>query len=440
MSTSTTPRQQSAKGPRRSGKKPRPSKNIDGSISDVGVPTEHQRNINPANINITKTNNKVQPSKASNANSRSQSEALSADRGKPSINQNDKSKATPIKAAAYAGATFQQSPAASALPLPSFYSKSMPAATSIPSQLTKTENFGSQSPLATVADDLPSMQDTNPCDFLFEAARQARATPRGESPATRSGNLSVSNASPAPRSPAPKDGESLFPFELEGGAVPGEDGGSFATPYKERIEALKSTRSTSLGGKSMDETERKAKSDALKNLLMKSSAQDNQNGAQNGAANGFDMNNPFNARAPYQQPSFMPQGSSLNRRTSGPSTTYMGEHPVYNSSPNLFQMAYQFPPPQSQTPKRPTSSRLRNVYGAQSEPEYAELSSDSAITPPISTSRKPTLQQAPQHSSASKGPSYPSQQQMPAHRPKPSAQQLEDDLRRVLKLDLTSRG
>lgn len=186
----------------------------------------------------------------------------------------------------------------------------------------------------------------------------------------------------------------------------------------------------------MDENERRAKSDALKSLLRKSSVQDSDKRVDGG----FDMNNPFNARAPYQQTPFMPQGPPLTRHTSGSNPMYPQEHTVYNPSPNFFQMAYQFPQSQSQTPQRPTSSRLRHVYGAQSEPEYAELSSDSAITPPISTSRKQTPQQAPQYDSASKRPSYPSQPQMPTHRAKPSAQQLEDDLRRVLKLDLTSRG
>lgn len=229
----------------------------------------------------------------------------------------------------------------------------------------------------------------------------------------------------------------MFPFELEGGTVPGEDGSPFAIPFKDRIEAFKSTRSTSLGGKSMDEDERKAKSEALKKLLMKSSGREGEGVPDAGT----DMNNPFNARAPFQQTAFPPQGPSLIRHSAGPSTpVYMQENPNYMPPQNFHQMAYQFPPASTQTPKRPTSSRLRNVYGAQSEPEYAELSSDSAVTPPTSTARKPTPQHAPQYTSVPKGPSYGGQPQMPTHRTKPSAQQLEDDLRRVLKLDLTSRG
>jgi len=321
--------------------------------------------------------------------------------------------------------------------LPSFYSKSLPAAaSSLPPQASNSEAIDSRTSSITSTDHSPSKRETTPCDFLFEAARQAKSTPRAASPATRSGNLSVPNGSPASRSPAPREGDPMFPFELEGGAVPGENGSSFATPYKDRMEALRSTHSPASGSKGMDELERKAKSDALKKLLMNSSGHD----ASNNGSLGPDMNNPFNARAPYQQPAFFPQGAPPIRHPSAPSPTYTQEQNGYKTSQNMPQKAYPFPPAQVHTPKRPTSSRLRNVYEAQSEPEYAELSSDNAVTPPMPTSRKHVTHQAPQSIPHHNGPTYPAQQQMPGHAMKPSAQQLEDDLRRVLKLDLTSRG
>jgi len=217
-----------------------------------------------------------------------------SDHGKKPSGHFEKAKATPIKQAAYAGSNFQQSPAASALPLPSFYSKSLPTVSSIPTPPPTSNVTIDQPASVTPADESPSKREATPCDFLFEAARQARGTPRAESPATRSGNLSIPAHSPASRSPGPREVEALFPFELEGGTAPGEDGFAFATPYKDRMEALRLTRSTSRG-KSMDENERKAKSDALKKLLMKSSGHE---AANTDASN--DMNNPFNARAPYQ--------------------------------------------------------------------------------------------------------------------------------------------
>ncbi len=177
----------------------------------------------------------------------------------------------------------------------------------------------------------------------------------------------------------------MFPFELDG-AMPGESGVAFATPYKERIEAL---RSTSSGGKSMDDNERKAKTEALKKLLMKSTEQVNNN--DGGAF--LDLNNPFNARAPTSKTAGLPQGPTEIRASSNPSTPSHTSEKSAQYTPQPFNtVGYPFPTPQTQTPKRPNSSRLRHVYGAQSEPEFAELSSDSAVTPP-SPSRKNTTYQ-----------------------------------------------
>ncbi|KAL6249992.1 hypothetical protein RBB50_002293 [Rhinocladiella similis] len=424
MSTIETPHQTHTTGNRRSGKKNRQSNPHDGFVSDVGAPTEHQRNKSPAPGNVVKNNGKGLPRKNSSAHN------AAVPTGRP-----DKVKATPMKPAAYAGSTFQQSPAASALPLPSFYSNSMPAAGPLRSDLSNEAGTDTQPSAHEVADS-PSKRETTPCDFLFDAARQARATPRGDTPGARSGNVSIPNGSPTTGSPAPREGDAMFPFELDGASATGEDGALSATPYKDRIEALKSTRSTSLPGKSMNEHERKAKSDALKRLLMKSSGQPSENSFQPAQ----DMSNPFNARAPYQPPPFPTQGPPLVRHTSGPPPMFKPDQSSYNAPPAFPQMPYQYQPTQIQTPKRPNSSSLRNVYGAQSEPEYAELSSDSAVTPPISTQRRHTPQYAPQYNTAPISPPYSKQQQMPNHRAKPSAQQLEDDLRRVLKLDLTTRG
>jgi len=426
----STSQQQSAKPPRRSGKKPRPSDPQDAALP-VSAPQSH--NTPPKQ---SKNNSKAQPRRSSHAqNFKNNTDGNLSDRAKYHNPHPEKNKATPVKQAAYAGSTFQQSPAASALPMPSFYSKSLPTAGFIPPQHTKEPSPPPQNS-TTPPHDSPSKRESTPCDFLFEAARKAKSTPRENSPANFPGNVSVPNGSPASRSPGPKEGDSMFPFELDGAAAPGEDGSSFATPYKDRMAALRSTRSTSQGVKSMDENERKAKTEALKKLLMKSSGQD---GSPATPAQS-DPQNPFNAKAPYPQINHSFQGASLVRPTSNPATpVYMQDHTDHNPQPPFPHMPYHYASGQLQTPKRPASSSLRNVYGAQSEPEYAELSSDSAITPPTSTTRKEPPRSAHQYG-AFVGQPYAPQPQMPAHRSKPSAQQLEDDLRRVLKLDLTSRG
>lgn len=226
----------------------------------------------------------------------------------------------------------------------------------------------------------------------------------------------------------------MFPFELDGSSTPGEDGSSFATPYKDRMEALRSGRPASAGGQNMDETERKAKTDALKRLLMRSTATEDMSDT--------DLSNPFNAR-PAQSSNQLPVPQPQFRHRSGPSTpSYMQS---YAGSGRSDQYLPHLPRFQSNEPGHLASHRLasnlRNVYGASSEPEPAELSSDSAISPPrISTAREPTYSAIPPSTFHGQISTAPKSNQVSDHKATPSVQQMEDDLRRVLKLDLTSRG
>ena len=322
-----------------------------------------------------------------------------------------KAKATPIKQA-YAGPTFHQSPAASALPMPSFYSKSVPNVSSTqPPQII--EELGNESDAVEAT---PSKRESTPLDWIFDRARQSQSTPRGQSPGVQNGHPSFNGGSPARRSPAP---DSVFPFELDGSSTPGDDGNSFATPYKERIDSLKSTRSTSDGVRSMDERERKAKTDALKKLLLKS--------PQSQASSGPDQNNPFNARAPPPRP------------RSGPSTpNHMNGYAGPHQSPQYFpNMPRQHNGDLNYNSQFRQPSNLRNIYGGPPEPEAAELSSDAPISPPrISTVRSPAHQPVP----PTYGGPTPVSTADANHKAKASTAQLEDDLRRMLKLDVASRS
>ena len=325
-----------------------------------------------------------------------------------------KSKATPIKQA-YAGPTFHQSPAASALPMPSFYSKSVPNVSSIlPPQ--SIDGLGEES---DVGAETPSKRESTPLDWIFDRARQSQTTPRGRSPDVQHGNQPFNGGSSARGSPAPKDAGSVFPFELDSSSMPGDDANSFATPYKEQMDLLKSTRSTSDGVRSMDERERKAKTDALKKLLLKS--------PQSQASNGPDQNNPFNARAPQVRPR---SGPSTPNHTNG----YAGPHQSSQYFPNMPRKQHGDMSYNSQF-RQP--SNLRNIYGGLTEPEAAELSSDAPISPPrISTVRCPARQPVPP---AHGGPT-PVSTANTNHTAKASTAHLEDDLRRMLNLDVASKG
>ena len=354
---------------------------------------------------------------------------------------------TPIKQA-YAGPTFHSSPAPSALPMPSFYSKSLP---SIPPTTTPDiveESQGQvvgqakgENPPTSQTDDAGKREST-PLDFLFEAARQARDTPRAESPASRSANLSALEDSPLSRSPSHREGgEAVFPFELDGsGSNHYSVGPAFATPYKERITALRSSSaSPSMPSPTMDEKERMTKTEALKQLLM--NAQAAPHPAAQAAPYTSDTTNPFNARAPkFQSP--IPRLHST-RHHSGPSTptpSFTSSGP-YQYFPDQLPIAHG-PRTTGSPVHRPASSHLRRQYQVQDHESPVELSSDNnGTTPPISTARNAIERpQSPYHSNNTNSTALPRTGQNPNHKSSRSAQQLEDDLRRVLKLDLTSRG
>jgi hypothetical protein len=351
--------------------------------------------------------------------------------------QPTKTQATPIKQA-YAGPTFHQSPAASALPMPSMYSRSVPANAPMPIVEDPTESVEISPP----GEGTPTKRESTPLDFLFDAARQAR----GGSPAARSGNLSIPSRSPAGKSPGPRD-DAMFPFELDGGSTPGDEDPTFTSTYKERVASVRSTRNSD-SVRSLEEHERQAKTDALKKLLMHQGPQNNTTTS--------DPNNPFNARPAQPRHRSGPNTPSNHPNHPGQVNHYFA---TMNESPNRHYVLNTVPP-------RP-SSHLR--YEAASEPEPAELSSDNALSPQrISTARRQANHTSPYHQQAyhhpvspppgipppglqprqvgmmhsNFGPQPPAQAipAPPSHRSKPSAQQLEDDLRKVLNLNVASKG
>jgi hypothetical protein len=364
----------------------------------------------------------------------------------PNLALSSQRQGTPIKQA-YAGPTFHSSPAPSALPMPSFYSKSLP---SIPPTKTPDIAEESQGPVVEEAKgENPPMspphdagkRESTPLDFLFEAARQARDTPRAESPASRSANLSALEDSPISRSPSRREGgDAVFPFELDGnGSNHYSIGPAFATPYKERITALRSSSaSPSMPSPTIDEEERKTKTEALKQLLM--NAQTTPHPTAQAAPYTSDATNPFNARAPkFQSP--IPRFHST-RHHSGPSTP---APPFTSSGPYQYfpdQLPITHGPRTTGSPvHRPPSSHLRRQYQVHDHESPVELSSDNKGTMPPSSARNAIEHpQSPYHSNNASNTALPRTGQEPNHKSPRSAQQLEDDLRRVLKLDLISRG
>jgi hypothetical protein len=164
---------------------------------------------------------------------------------------------TPPKPA-YAGPTFHASPAASSLPLPKFFSKSVPATTSQSSMQARLDQESDKSdktdspPLSEATPALPNpllptppRQEESPLDILFKADKEEKAKRKSfgvlNTPTTQPATLHVNSEPPrahAPTSPAwasiypqhhtrqPSNGagKGMFMMELDGNAVPVHNG------------------------------------------------------------------------------------------------------------------------------------------------------------------------------------------------------------------------
>ncbi|KAI9817311.1 MAG: hypothetical protein M1832_004733 [Thelocarpon impressellum] len=186
--------------------------------------------------------------------------------------------------AAYAGPTFHASPAPSALPIPSFFSKSVPDAPA-PGSLGTTSQVSSQSseasPTQAAALALAKRSDNeSPLDIFFRADREekaraagARSSPFGARSAAAPGSPSQS---PSPANSVPKhsrhgtSGSTSEMFEMDG--VSSHDGPRGSS---ERMNAIRANTAPSSTGRTDDQEElqRQAKTQALKNLLFSPQAQ-----------------------------------------------------------------------------------------------------------------------------------------------------------------------
>lgn len=180
---------------------------------------------------------------------------------------------------AYAGATFHASPAPSALPIPSFHSKSVPDSPGIRELQRLRESStpkDAQSPTRYTGQQ-PEREES-PLDFFFKADREEKARARSATsshatlagpfnpPATRPGPEGVPPASHRSTSKGPANG--IFTMELDGPGQSGQSPGpAFSTPYTDRISAARQRASPQLAQPSPQLADRSA---ALKAYLFSS--------------------------------------------------------------------------------------------------------------------------------------------------------------------------
>jgi hypothetical protein len=192
--------------------------------------------------------------------------------------------------AAYAGPTFHASPAPSALPMPSFFSKSVPESPGMKSSRSLKEGSPSSN-LSTPLLVAPSTQvqrEESPLDIFFKADREEKARARSASSTQASAAttgpfqppLESPRSSRTPGTPechkrsrarhtSKASVSGMFTMELEGENSRTPIGPAFSTPYPERISAARSPIQPSRPHEqsSLDSQQALDRSEALKAYL-----------------------------------------------------------------------------------------------------------------------------------------------------------------------------
>ncbi|KAH9239193.1 hypothetical protein K456DRAFT_1258863 [Colletotrichum gloeosporioides 23] len=177
----------------------------------------------------------------------------------------------PNTAAAFAGATFHASPAPSALPMPSFYSKSIPESPGNPGMRREVQQQPSppvtehEAPTPHHPSTVPVARES-PLDAIFRADRAEKEKAR------RVSSLHSSSRPQGPVSPpAPALRDSPFaakPSSAELDGFPGKPlGPAFSTPYQDRIRAARAGPSQPCTPKASENSPSEDRSEALKKYL-----------------------------------------------------------------------------------------------------------------------------------------------------------------------------
>ena len=331
-----------------------------------------------------------QPEPASNYNGNGQGPVSGSVQSPPFPGQ---PRATPMKQA-YAGPTFHASPAPSALPIPSFFSKSVPEAKKTdglqarldqesPGEKSSSED-GQTTPSKSAVSRVTAREanrEASPLDFLFDAARQAKS--RGpasgsETPQAKSVRLPASEPHHQPqqvssqhesfrhhaRHPTDPSMREMFSLEAEAPPSPSNPiGPAFSTPYQDRMSAFRSQKNPHAPPSGEFEKD-KAKVAALKSLLLYPQPQRPSSASPhaNHHSNPFDL--------PPNPPQSRPAGQSAQQNFSAP-----------RGAPSQFQRHYSG----SSVPRHQTSgsfpfipasvSPVRNMSPKQ-RPPSSQLSQD----------------------------------------------------------------
>ncbi|KAJ5081377.1 hypothetical protein NUU61_009641 [Penicillium alfredii] len=426
----------------------RPKKNFTPNAQKVAhlttPPSSPPRNMSPGGITTDSSNN-IQSSKKKPP--RSTKKPRDVNRASPAPNNGHRhtssqpSVTTPQlkEGAHYAGPTFHASPAPSALPIPSFFSKSVPDSDLPPTLETDSDTADMEPDLDTTpskpkARRTPMSEDQKPTplDFLFKAAVQARNSPSAGSPEVSNRVRSPQTDSKALHAHPDAMPGGIFPFEMENSGRPSSSqiGPSFAPSYQDRMNALRSSSSPSQSP-SPSEDQRRMKTEELKHLLLNPRPQKPPSSVSS------PYESPGSFRGQQNTPSHVvPHYATPMRTTSGPPATFSHGFPA-GPQPPMPHNAGRPPFPYTQ------SSGLQQVRNSNS-PLKREVPPPNSYVSGVSSPApygNPYMAHPPQHPSYASPPArYPSASvEMPTNSPSPSkstdTKKMEDDLRRILKLD-----
>ena len=361
--------------------------------------------------------------------------------------------ATPLKA--YAGPTFHSSPAASSLPIPKFFSKSVPNVDKttnmkamVEQDTAETTSESDGSPFLENLQSSPSHRgrEESPLDIFFRADREAKAKYRTESATNNSvrdpsntGGSAIPNG-PRHHSRHPTDTSvgGVFPLEMDGAALKSLTGlASTPIATNTSTDQVATNSAPVLAEADEEEERRKAQTLALKKLLYSQPQSPASPSSRSGTAiSGIGMSNTPPAKSrngtPERNQSFTP-----DRKTN---TQPEGKAHDERHAALLALAQKQISPRGVQ---RPPTSNLRKEFTMPKSPGSANAAEPPATPTPLRSRNAPTapipkvLQDAYNshithaHSSASPqgGPDYSSRESA-------NARSIEDDLRRILKIDI----
>jgi Proline-rich nuclear receptor coactivator motif len=324
----------------------------------------------------------------------------------------------------YAGPTFHASPAPSALPMPTFFSKSVPD--SGLSASLELENESDEESASELTPSKPKVanprinHEPSPLDFLFKAAIDARGKTQ-QSPEVASRNATSNSDLKYSQRPEPS-ANGIFSLELDG---PERDMSPYSTPvssYKDRMNALTSGGNQHHPKAEMDDVQRRAKTEELKHLLLNPRP-------QRPASASPQLKDPAHIH-PHSNGVRYPVNPTLHA-SSGPPTPVsfngLPQHDTFpahrENSPYMSTVQAGYYPPAFRRDFSPYASPVNAARTA-----YGPPSSQSPFrgAPNSQRYQSPTTLNAKfQHTPPSRPPEH-------------DTKKMEDDLRRILKLDMAT--